>query len=44
VLAWDAATPEAADPPESLGPFASAAKAVKLAENAHEKVQVTVAK
>ncbi|MGD0498019.1 MAG: carboxypeptidase-like regulatory domain-containing protein [Bryobacteraceae bacterium] len=42
VLAWDATTPEASDPPASLGPFASAAKTVKLAENAHEKVRVTV--
>jgi protocatechuate 3,4-dioxygenase beta subunit/5-hydroxyisourate hydrolase-like protein (transthyretin family) len=43
VLAWDAAAPEASDPPESLGPLARSAKTVKLGENAHEKVQVTVA-
>jgi hypothetical protein len=42
VAAWDAAAPEASDPPQSLGTLASAAKAVKLGENAHEKVQVTV--
>jgi hypothetical protein len=42
VLAWDAAAPEASDPPQSLGPLASAAKTVKLGESAHEKVQVTV--
>ena len=28
--AWDAAAPEASDPPQSLGTLASAAKAVKL--------------
>ena len=43
VLAWDAAAPEASDPPESLGPLANSAKTVKLGENAHEKIQVTVA-
>jgi hypothetical protein len=42
VVAWDAAAPEASDPPESLGPLASAAKTVKLGESAREKVQVTV--
>jgi hypothetical protein len=42
VVAWDAMAPEAADPPESLGQFASAAKNVTLGEGAHEKLQVAV--
>jgi hypothetical protein len=42
VVAWDAVAPEASDPPEKLGPLANAAKSVKLAENGHEKVQLTV--
>jgi hypothetical protein len=42
VIAFDAESPQAADPPESLAAFAALAKTVKLAENAHEKVQVTV--
>jgi hypothetical protein len=42
VAAWDAASPEANDPPESLGPFARYAKTVTLGESGHEKAQVTV--
>lgn len=42
VIAWDATAPEVSDPAGSLRQFASAAKAVKLGEGAHEKVQVTV--
>jgi hypothetical protein len=41
VLAWDAAAPEASDPPESLGPSARYAKTLTLGANGHEKVQVT---
>jgi len=42
VIAWDAAAPEASDPPESLGPFARYAKTVTVGESAHEKLQTTV--
>jgi hypothetical protein len=42
VAAWDGATPEAGDPPESIGQFARYAKTVTLGANGHEKVQVTV--
>jgi protocatechuate 3,4-dioxygenase beta subunit len=41
VAAWDAATPEASDPPTSLGASARYAKAVTLGASGHEKVQVT---
>ena len=41
VFAWDAAVPEASDPPPSLAPFESAGKLVTLAESARQKIQVT---
>jgi hypothetical protein len=41
VFAWDAAVPEASDPPPSLAPFESAGKPVTLAESARQKIQVT---